>query len=182
MSPKNPLLYQRIQCSSWGKLFEKIAFEGACLPRLHSGRYQLWNPLPAREPPGSPLQPPTPHGTSQGVESADSLKGCLHLVAGPSHHTEKQAPALAPGWGGWVEQGLRFFPLLLFTWHTHHMEVPRLGVRSELQLKPTPQPWKHGYPSCIFNLCCSFWQCQIINPLTEARDLSCVLTEITSGP
>ena len=28
--------------------------------------------------------------------------------------------------------------------HPRHMEVPRLGVESELQLLPTPQPQQHG--------------------------------------
>ena len=32
-----------------------------------------------------------------------------------------------------------FFPLIL-VWHLQHMEVPRLGVESEMQLRPTPQP------------------------------------------
>ena len=38
--------------------------------------------------------------------------------------------------------------------HLWHMEVPRLGVKSELQLGPVPQPWQH-------------W---IINTLSHARD------------
>ena len=38
--------------------------------------------------------------------------------------------------------------------HLWHMEVPGLGVESELQLQPTPQPQQHG----------------ILYPLSEARD------------
>ena len=37
-----------------------------------------------------------------------------------------------------------FFFFFVFLWpHLCHMEVPRLGVKSELQLRPTPQPWPH---------------------------------------
>ena len=37
-----------------------------------------------------------------------------------------------------------FFSNILFLWpHLCHMEVPRLGVESELQLQPTLQPWQH---------------------------------------
>ena len=38
-----------------------------------------------------------------------------------------------------------FFFLFFFKWlHLHHMEVPRLGVESELQLRPIPQPQQCG--------------------------------------
>ena len=36
-------------------------------------------------------------------------------------------------------------------------------------------------PSQVFNLCHNLWQYQILNPLNEARDQTCVLTETTSG-
>ena len=45
--------------------------------------------------------------------------------------------------------------------HLGHMEVPRLGVESELQLHPMLQ----------------FVAMQIINPLSEARDQNCVLMD-----
>ena len=32
-------------------------------------------------------------------------------------------------------------------------------------------------PSQIGNLCCSLQQCQILNPLSEARDLTCILMD-----
>ena len=48
---------------------------------------------------------------------------------------------------------IQFFFLFLHL-HLWHMEVPRLGVKSELQLGPVPQPWQH-------------W---IINTLSHARD------------
>ena len=55
-----------------------------------------------------------------------------------------------------------FFSLHL---HLQHMEVPRLGVKLKLQLRPTPQ----------------LQQCQILNPLSKARDQTFILTETMSG-
>ena len=37
-------------------------------------------------------------------------------------------------------------------------------------------------PSCISNLHCSLQQHRIFNPLSEARDGTCILMETTSGP
>ena len=54
--------------------------------------------------------------------------------------------------------------------HLRHVEVPRLGVKSELQLPAdttataTPD-WSH-----VFDLHHSSWQCEILNPLSKARD------------
>ena len=46
------------------------------------------------------------------------------------------------------------------------MEVSRLGVELELHLQPKPLPKQH-------------W---ILNPLSEARDRTHILTETTLGP
>jgi len=34
----------------------------------------------------------------------------------------------------------------------------------------------------IYNLSHSLWQCWILNPLSKARDQTCILTETTLGP
>ena len=57
------------------------------------------------------------------------------------------------------------------------MEVPRLGVESDLQLLDytiaTKMPdWSH-----VCNLHHSSRQHQILNPLIEARDLGCILMD-----
>ena len=56
-----------------------------------------------------------------------------------------------------------------------HMEVPRLGVNSEVQLLAraiaTPDP------SLICEFYCSLWQCQILNLLSKARDWTCILMD-----
>ena len=55
------------------------------------------------------------------------------------------------------------------------MEVPRLGVQSELQsLAYTATATRD--PSCVFDLHHSSWQCRILNPLNEARDQTRDLT------
>ena len=59
------------------------------------------------------------------------------------------------------------------------MEVPSLGVKSELQLPAyatatATWDWSH-----ICNLLHSSWQRWILNPLIEARDVTCILMEIS---
>ena len=62
-------------------------------------------------------------------------------------------------------------------WHLWHMEVPRLGVKSELQLPAYTTATATRDLSHISNLCCSLWQCQIFNPLSEARDRTHILMD-----
>ena len=55
--------------------------------------------------------------------------------------------------------------------HLRHMEVPRLGVKSELQLPATATQ----DPSHVCNLHHSSQPCQILNPQSETRDGTCNL-------
>ena len=57
------------------------------------------------------------------------------------------------------------------------MEVPGLGVKSELQLLAYIIATATPDPSCICNLHHSSQQCQILNPLNEARVGTCVLMD-----
>ena len=50
------------------------------------------------------------------------------------------------------------------------MEVPRPGVKSELQLPAYTTATATWDLSCICNLCHSSWQRWILNPLKEPRD------------
>ena len=50
------------------------------------------------------------------------------------------------------------------------MEVPRLGVQSELWPLAVARATATQDPSCVCNLQHSSRQCQILNPLSEARD------------
>ena len=55
--------------------------------------------------------------------------------------------------------------------------MPRLGVKLELQLRPTPQPQQcHIWATY---LCCNLWQHQILNPPNEARDWTFILMHIS---
>ena len=79
-----------------------------------------------------------------------------------------------------------FFKMLVFTFlfiylfilsfvylglHPQHMEVPRLGIQSELLLLAYSRATAIPDPSHICNH--SSWQCWILNPLSEARDGTC---------
>ena len=54
--------------------------------------------------------------------------------------------------------------------HLRHMEVPRPGVESELQPPAYTTTTASPDPSRLCDLPHSLWQCQILNPLSEARD------------
>ena len=63
---------------------------------------------------------------------------------------------------------LRFFFLVFLGPHPQHMEVPRPGVESELLL-PACTTAKPDL-SRICDLHHIYWQRQILNPLSKARD------------
>ena len=58
-----------------------------------------------------------------------------------------------------------------------HMEVPRLGVESELQLLAYATATATQDPSYICDLHHILRQCQIPYPLSEARDQTCILMD-----
>ena len=57
------------------------------------------------------------------------------------------------------------------------MEVPRLGVESELQLLAYATATATWDPSHVCDLHHSSRQCQILNPLSKARDQTCILLD-----
>ena len=59
--------------------------------------------------------------------------------------------------------------------HPWHMEVPRLGVKSELQLLATATAT--GDLGCACDLHPSSWHRQILNSLSKARDGNCILMD-----
>ena len=73
---------------------------------------------------------------------------------------------------------LHFFFLRL---HPSHMEVPRLGVEWELQLRVYARATAMWDPSRVCNLHHSSQQCQILNPPSKARDGTCILLEAMLG-
>ena len=66
-----------------------------------------------------------------------------------------------------VTSANHFFFLELYPWH---MEVPRLGVKSELQLLTYATATATWDPSHVCDLHHSSRQCWSLNPLSEARD------------
>ena len=62
------------------------------------------------------------------------------------------------------------------------MEVLRIRIKPELQLQAYTTATAILDSSRICDLYNSLQQCWILNPLSEARDLSHILTETTLGP
>ena len=65
------------------------------------------------------------------------------------------------------------------------MEVPRLGVQSELQLLAYARATAMQDPSHICSLYHSSQQHRILNPLSKARDQTCILIDtglVTAEP
>ena len=70
-----------------------------------------------------------------------------------------------------------FFFLFMATLEA--LEVPRLGVKSELQLLANATATAALDLSHIYNLNHSLWQCRILNPLNKARDQTYILMDIS---
>ena len=61
--------------------------------------------------------------------------------------------------------GFFVFVFVFLGLHPQHMDVPRLGVKSELQLPAYTTATDSNMGSgCAYNLHCSSWQRQILNP------------------
>ena len=70
-----------------------------------------------------------------------------------------------------LKDRLTFFGLFVFLGlNPWHVEVPRLGVKLELELLAYATAAAMRDPSNIFNLHHSSQKCQILNPLSKARD------------
>ena len=63
-----------------------------------------------------------------------------------------------------------FFFFCLLWWHLWHMEVPRSGLKSELQLLAYTIATATWDLSCICDLHHTSRPCQILNPLSEGRN------------
>jgi len=72
---------------------------------------------------------------------------------------------------------LFFFFLVSLGLHLHHMEVPRLGVESELQLPAYTTATAMPDTSQVCNLHHSSQQHWILNPVNEARGWSHILMD-----
>ena len=73
-----------------------------------------------------------------------------------------------------------FFYLFTFCFlglHPQHMEIPRPGVKSELQLLAYATATATWNPSWVWDLHHSSWQHCSLNPLSKARDQSHILMD-----
>ena len=73
-----------------------------------------------------------------------------------------------------------FFYFLSFVFlgqHPWHMEVPRLGVESKLQLLAYTTAIATLDPSCVYELHHRSRQHRLLNPLSKARDRICILMD-----
>ena len=61
--------------------------------------------------------------------------------------------------------------------HPQHMEIPRLGIKSELQLPAYTTATATQDLSNVCDLYHSSWHCWILKPLSEARDWTSVLMD-----
>ena len=62
---------------------------------------------------------------------------------------------------------------------SRHMEVARLEVELELQLPATAMVTATWDLSYVSNVQHSSWQCQTLNPLSEAKGRTCILMDTT---
>ena len=65
--------------------------------------------------------------------------------------------------------------------HPCHMEVPKLGIELGQQLPAYAVTMATREPSRVCDLHCSLWPRQILNPLSEARDRTCILMDSLRG-
>ena len=72
-----------------------------------------------------------------------------------------------------------FFYFLFLGLHSWHMEVPRRGVKLELQLPAYTTTTATQDLSQVRDLYHSSRQRQILNPLSEARDQTCIRLDTT---
>ena len=74
-------------------------------------------------------------------------------------------------------------PTPIFLWlHLWHMEVPRLGVELELQLRPIPQPEQHHIPDASATYTAVCGNTRSLTHWVRPGDQTCILREIASGP
>ena len=89
------------------------------------------------------------------------------------------------GFGGYIPRSgsdaVYFFFFFFFGPDLWHMEVLRLGVKSELPLPAYTTAAATPDPSRIYNPHQSSWQCWVPHPLSEARDQTHMLMDTSRG-
>ena len=133
----------------------------------------------------SPLQPPAAD-VQAFLASVSPAPGHFSEVggrqlAGPPQGRPQSPDFMLPEISQVAANQMPISCLLFFWWgggaHLWHMEVPRLGVQSELQLPAYTPATATPDLSCVRKLHHSSWQCQILNPLSEAWGRTCNLMD-----
>ena len=122
-----------------------------------------------------------------------SLYSCIHSIwkflshsygntrfCNPLHQARDRTQASA----AIQAAAVRFFFFNFFSLlapHLRHMEVPNLGVKLELQLPVYTTATATQDPSHICDLHHSSWQCWIPDPLSKARDRTCILMDLSQS-
>ena len=83
--------------------------------------------------------------------------------------------AAPPPW--FLDACIPFFFLHFLQPHLRHVEVVRLGIKPELQLLAYATAMAMHDLSLIWDLHCNLQQCQILEPLSKARDGTCNLMD-----
>ena len=130
-------------------------------------------------------QPQTLEPVSQRLPLSTLCSSCLAFVN--SLVSSLLPSPLSPG--DWVVISLVvwklqyiffFFVFIFYGCAPWNMEIPRLGVESELQLLAytTATTMPAQQQSCICGLHCRLWQCQMVNSLSEARAWTRTLMDV----
>ena len=94
----------------------------------------------------------------------------LHVLESVAQTPQRQGWGLHPSLGYRIA---RFFVLFCYCFlgrHLRHMEVPRLGAESDLQLPAYTIATATHDPSLVCELHHSSRQCQILNPLSQGQE------------
>ena len=83
----------------------------------------------------------------------------------------------------WATRTPWMFVCLFFFLQSHlqHVEVPGPGSNQSHSCRPVPQPRQHWIWAASVTYAAACGKCWILNPLSEARDLICILMDTMSG-
>ena len=135
----------------------------------------LRTPLPQRG-----AQSDTPPVTDQGHLSLSDREDLGQQWADwTSDFTTDPAPGTFPPTNSYRSDAFFFFSHFFLGLHLRHMEVPTLGVELGLQVPAYATATATPDPSRICDLRRSLRQRQILNPLSEARNPTRILIDIS---
>ena len=131
------------------------------------------------------------HGPTVNLETRDASLVLSGLEPGTLHRVEIVAQAcgketarahLKVRTGNGLQKCYcHWFSLFFLGLHLQHMEIPRLGVESELQPPASTTATAPQDPSHICKLHHGLWPHRIPNPLSKAKDRTCGLLDTRWG-